>query len=327
METNIRNPRLSLSDLGITKPEHGAPMGKEGTISMPDDDKVYTAVKNALNDGYAGVIFRGPPGTSKSWYAKEIALSIAGYETGAACFVQFHPSYQYEDFIEGWVPNSTGGFELRPKTFLNLCADAEEHPDKTYVLVIDEISRSDAARVFGEALTYLETSKRGMEFSLASGNIASIPANLVIIGTMNPWDRGVDDVDVALLRRFAQIDMLPDTQILEMLLTKNGVEQRVIDAVIQFFAALQKQANPMLHIGHAYFAHAKDADSLARIWEFQLRHHFRSACRLEPDELKKLEGMWSQMVVPSLRPAPAQENGEVGDVVAQVEPNAEEQPA
>lgn len=303
MEASTRNPRLSLADLGVAQPEPVAPSDKPSIASIPDKNKVYSAVKSALLDGYAGVILRGPPGTSKSWYAKEIALAIAGDEPSSASFVQFHPSYQYEDFIEGWVPNSVGGFELQPKTFLNICADAEDNPERIYVLVIDEISRSDAARVFGEALTYLETSKRGMEFSLASGTTTSVPQNVVIIGTMNPWDRGVDDVDVALLRRFAQIDMAPDATILDELLTRNGVERRLIDAVVQFFSALQKQPNPMLHVGHAYFAHAKDAGSISRVWEFQLRHHFRSACRLEPDELKKLESMWAQLVVPLLAPA------------------------
>lgn len=318
---NIRNPRLSLQDLGIEQPEPSAPARRSGITSIPDKDKVYAAVKNALLDGYAGVILRGPPGTSKSWYAKEIALTIAGDEPSCAFFVQFHPSYQYEDFIEGWVPNSSGGFELLPKTFLNMCAEAEENPERIYVLVIDEISRSDAARVFGEALTYLETSKRGMPFSLASGTTTSVPSNIVIIGTMNPWDRGVDDIDVALLRRFAQIDMLPDVAILDDLLTRNGVDRGLIDSVSQFFSALQRQSNPMLHVGHAYFAHVKDAESLGRVWEFQLRHHFRSACRLEPDELKKLESMWAQLVAPSLALAPVA--GEVPVNVQPIESEAE----
>lgn len=305
METTVREPRLSLHDLGVTPPEPAAPFNKATLTSIPETDEVYVAVRNALLDGYAGVIFRGPPGTSKSWYAKEIALSISRDEPGSAAFVQFHPSYQYEDFMEGWVPNAAGGFELQPKTFLTLCAEAEENPEQMYVLVIDEISRSDAARVFGEALTYLETSKRGMQFSLASGTTTSVPKNVVIIGTMNPWDRGVDDIDVALLRRFAQIDMPPSASILDAMLTNNGVQRRLIDGVVQFFTVLQRNPNPMLHVGHAYFAHVRGAESLARVWDYQLHHHFRSVCRLEPEELKRLESMWAQIVVPLLAPQSA----------------------
>lgn len=326
MEANIRKPRLSLQDLGVTHPEPIAPSERSSMVPLPGKDPVYEAVSNALLDGYAGVILRGPPGTSKSWYAKEIAMAIAGDEPSSASFVQFHPSYQYEDFIEGWVPNALGGFELQPKTFLNICADAEENPDRIFVLVIDEISRSDAARVFGEALTYLETSKRGMEFSLASGTTTSVPKNVVIIGTMNPWDRGVDDVDVALLRRFAQIEMAPNADILDTLLTRNGVGRKLIDGVVQFFAALQKQANPMLHVGHAYFAHVNDAHSLGRVWEFQLRHHFRSACRLEPEEMKKLESMWGQLVVPLLSDGPVRA-GEASEGAVPAPHAVEDQPA
>lgn len=298
MVSSMRTPRLSLKELGISAPEVADQTNQSLFDSIPEKDAVYVDVKNALLDGYAGVILRGPPGTSKSWYAKEIASAIAGE---GAMFVQFHPSYQYEDFVEGWVPNSSGGFELVPKVFLTACLAAEESPSQVHVLVVDEISRSDAARVFGEALTYLEMSKRGMRFSLASGTPAVVPANLIVIGTMNPWDRGVDDLDVALLRRFAQIDMSPNPALLEEFLSKAGLGKGVVDGVVKFFNAVQRLPNPMLHIGHAYFANVSSVESLARVWEFQLRHHFRAVCRLEPDEFKKLESMWRQMVLSTLQ--------------------------
>lgn len=299
MTEKLRDPRLSVEDLGISLPSSITPASASSLDALPETDSVIAAVKNALLDGYAGVILRGPPGTSKSWYAARIAKMIAGDE--GAVFVQFHPSYQYEDFIEAWVPNKAGGFELKPKTFLKLCASAQTEPGRTFVLVIDEISRTDAARVFGEALTYLETSKRDMPFQLSSGTSAVVPPNVVILGTMNPWDRGVDEMDVALLRRFAQVDMPPDPAILEEMLTLNGVSRELIDGLLQFFTALGRQSNQMLHVGHAYFSHVRDAPSLERVWEFQLRHHFQSACRLEPDELRKLEGMWSSMVGAAIR--------------------------
>lgn len=296
MTGNLRDPRLSVDDLGISVPSTSAPnsIGVPSLDKLPETDDVVAQVKNALLDGYAGVILKGPPGTSKSWYADRIAKMISGDD--AVTSVQFHSSYQYEDFIEAWTPNGVGGFDLEPKTFLKLCAVAEADPDRVFALVIDEISRTDAARVFGEALTYLETSKRNSRFQLSSGTSALVPPNIVIIATMNPWDRGVDELDVALLRRFAQIEMPPVPEILDEMLTKNGVDRRLIDGVLRFFRALQAQSNPMLHIGHAYFSRVRDEGSLQRVWDFQLRHHFRSACRLEPEELKKLEGMWANMV-------------------------------
>lgn len=307
MTESIRNPRLSLKDLDI---DVSLSADTEGTSesaieAIPETDPVYRSIKQALLDGYAGVILLGPPGTSKSWYAKRAALAIAANDPAASDFVQFHPSYQYEDFIEGWSPNSSGGFLLQPKAFLRACTRAAANPNKTHVLVIDEISRCDAARVFGEALTYLESTKRGMAFTLASGTSMSVPGNLVLIGTMNPWDRGVDEMDVALLRRFAQVEMRPSVESLRSILEGNGLEGRLVDAAVRFFEALQRSSNPMLHIGHAYFVYARDGASLERVWELQLRHHFRSACRLEPEELKRLESMWSQMVAAEIHRAVA----------------------
>lgn len=324
MSTELREPRLSLDELGLAPPVPDR-IERGGAIDdIPETDAVFAAVKHALLDGYAGVILLGPPGTSKSWTAKRIAESIAGDNEHAAVFIQFHPSYQYEDFVEAWVPNDQGGFELKPKTFLRLCEAALAEPDSTFVLVIDEISRTDAARVFGEALTYLETTKRGMPFVLSSGTPATVPRNIVILGTMNPWDRGVDDLDVALLRRFAQVEMRPDSQILSDLLTANGLEQPLVDAVVQFFKALQGQPNPMVHIGHAYFAHVGDPQSLERLWELQLRHHFRSACRLEPDEQKKLSSMWDQLVVSEIRRLSADnEPDEAGEGAPSTDPEEE----
>lgn len=292
----LRVPRLNLAELGISNIGHDPAVGA-GIGALEERDPIFSAVKAAFLDGYAGVILRGPPGTSKSWYAKEIAQLIAGGNDEVMRFIQFHPSYQYEDFMEGWVPNESGGFEPQTKVFLNLCAAAEADPSKTYVLVIDELSRADAARVFGEALTYLETSKRGMEFQLSSGRDAVVPHNLVIIATMNPWDRGVDEIDVALLRRFAQIELEPNVELARQFLVENSVDDAIVAAVEKFFIALQKQTNPMLHIGHAYFRNVRSEGSLLRLWRFQLWPHFQMACRLEPDELRKIAGMWKQMVL------------------------------
>lgn len=74
------------------------------------------------------IIFHGAPGTGKSYLAKEIAAQMLGIETNDLKdsrqfeFVQFHPSYDYTDFVEGLrpVPNKFKdmGFELQPGTFM-----------------------------------------------------------------------------------------------------------------------------------------------------------------------------------------------------------------
>ena len=143
-----------------------------------------------------------------------------------------------------------------------VCEQAAEEPKNTHVLVIDEISRCDAARVFGEALTYIEMTKRGMIFSLSSGTQMQIPRNVRILATMNPWDRGVDDIDFALGRRFCYIAMEPpNTDILRQILTQGSLQQSTIDSVVQFFENIQRLPNPLCHIGHAYFVPARDEES------------------------------------------------------------------
>ena len=149
------------------------------------------------------------------------------------------------------------------------------------MLVIDEISRCDAARVFGEALTYIETDKRNMSFTLASGSIMQVPSNLVILATMNPWDRGVDEMDVALERRFAQIDMPPNSEELRRLLEEKGTEPELIELLIRFFDYIKRLPDESCHIGHAYFLSCTDTESAANAWKFRLNPFFSRACRLD----------------------------------------------
>ena len=307
---------LSVADLGLseylpaTSVNAGVP--EFSLEPLDESDPILGQIRSALRDGFAGVIFVGPPGTSKSWYAAKAAMAIAEGDRERFRFVQFHPSFQYEDFVEGYVPLAAGGFELVPKHLLSICEDAA-FSGKVHVLVIDEISRCDAARVFGEALTYLETSKRGLRFFLSSGTEMSIPPNVVILATMNPWDRGVDDMDMALERRFAHIEMSPSSDILRQFLERNGFPAERVQGIVCFFDAAQKAQNPLCHIGHAYFVNVKDENSLLRLWDMQLRHHFARACRHDPDEFKRIESIWFQLVGrPSANP-PGAEEVAVGD--------------
>lgn len=292
---------LSVEELGLEATADTSVDDKSAEYSaispLDNDDKVLMRVREAIGDGFAGIIFSGPPGTSKSEYAARIAYTLADGDGERVRFIQFHPSFQYEDFVEGFIPKEAGGFELKAKHFRNICETAAKDRLHTYVLVIDEISRCDAARVFGEALTYIESSKRDMEFALASGTVMSIPKNLVILATMNPWDRGVDEVDIALERRFAHIDMPPDPTILQGLLSSGDFSAEQLMAITRFFEAIQRLPNRFFHIGHAYFARAKDRGSLIRLWDLQLKHHFLRACRSNANEFGHVETLWNQLVL------------------------------
>ncbi|MGW3545661.1 McrB family protein [Nocardia niigatensis] len=291
---------LTANELGIGSAE----AVKKHASNRPDDpllsdnDPILLEIKGLL-ELFGGVIFTGPPGTSKSWYASQIAMKLVDGDEKRVRFVQFHPSYQYEDFMQGFVPKKDGtGFTLEPKYFLQLCRAAERNPDKTYVLVIDEFSRGDPGRVFGEALTYVDKTKRDVSFLLASGEPCVVPSNLYILATMNPYDRGVDDVDAAFGRRFAKIAMEPSTEILRTLLIRGGVEVELQNRIITFFEGVRRRSvvNPAVAIGHTYFNDVQDLASLERVWRNQLRFIVESAYRNDPATRKQIESEWRQVV-------------------------------
>lgn len=300
---------LSVADLGLTQasslPASSASVeaGSASTL-LDESDQRLLAVRELLSDKYAGVILSGPPGTGKSYYARRIALTLAKGVSDRVRFIQFHPSFQYEDFVQGYIPGAKG-FEMKDKVFLEVCRDALEDSDNLYILVIDELSRTDVARVFGEVLTYIERSKRDLEFTLQSGDIAIVPSNVFIVATMNPWDKGVDDVDVALERRFATIDMPPDREQLASMLEREAVDEGVKIALQSFFDALQKTENEFCRIGHAYFVSATNPASTRRLWTYQLHPYFKRVCRSDRETLRKIEGMWKQMVQEKVYPTAA----------------------
>lgn len=266
---------------------------------LDESDARLQEVRALLKDGYAGVIFTGPPGTSKSYYAEEIAAVLAERDPRRVRHLQFHPSYQYEDFVEGYVPIAGGGFQLKPKHLLQMCDEAHRSDGKPCVIVIHELSRTDPSRVFGEALTYIETSRRGFEFSLSSGTRLAIPANLVFLATMNPFDRGVDEVDAALERRFAKIAMDPDADVLQLFLNDNSMEPSLAARIVTFFNWVQLLPDTQARIGHAFFRGASDEDELQRLWDHQLRFFFEKAYRLNAEGFRAVERNWTRIFEPS----------------------------
>ncbi|HAS6280264.1 TPA: AAA domain-containing protein [Vibrio vulnificus] len=293
----VRN--LTPEQLGISEPGKSldSPHKKKVsgfTPSVATDDPILQRVIELIDDGFAGVILEGSPGTGKSWYAKEIAYHLTSGNFNNVISIQFHPGYQYEEFIEGYVPDGNGGFKKQPMAFLNACTLAKD-TDDSVVLIIDEFSRADTARVFGEALTYLEKTKRDQELTLASGSKISIPDNLVILATMNPWDRGVEELDLALERRFAKLKVNPDIDILKKFISNSEVSDSIGQKLIQFFHITSSNKNPLCRIGHAYFSRITTEESLRRVWENQLLFHFEKALRNDEEELNKIKSAWERI--------------------------------
>jgi hypothetical protein len=241
----------------------------EVKILITDDDPIWLEVKSLVDEGYRSIVFAGPPGTSKTWYAHQTALKLVDGQRERILTIQFHPSYSYEDFVEGRVPTSMQAdepFPVRPKIFLNACMKAAML-EGLFVLVIDEISRGDPSRIFGEVLTYIE--HRDKKFILPySARVAFVPGNLVILGTMNPYDKSVADLDQALQRRFEYVPMAPDPGLLQRLLDEAGAPNDLAEAIQSFFMELQSKCPN--RIGHAYFQGINSWDQMPALWRRKL---------------------------------------------------------
>ncbi|HEV2124371.1 MAG TPA: AAA family ATPase [Chloroflexota bacterium] len=166
-------------------------------------------------------IFYGPPGTGKTYVARRLARVLAGGDERVE-IVQFHPSYAYEDFVEGYRPHvrqEQGGFALVEGPLKRIARRAAEAPQRLHVLVIDEVNRGNIAKVFGELYYLLEY--RGERMTLQYSDVPfSLPQNVLIIGTMNAADRSIALVDLALRRRFYFIPFFPDQPPIEGLLER-----------------------------------------------------------------------------------------------------------
>lgn len=118
-------------------------------------DKLRSLVLRKKN-----IILQGAPGVGKTFSAKRLAYSIIGEENeNRICIVQFHQNYSYEDFIMGYRPNDSGGFELQSGVFFNFCERCKENPDKPYFFIVDEINRGNLSKIFGELMMLIETDK------------------------------------------------------------------------------------------------------------------------------------------------------------------------
>ena len=218
------------------------------------------------------VIFQGPPGTGKTHVAQELAHLLTE-SSERVTLVQLHPSYAYEDFVEGYRPALKDGrptFELRSGPLLASAERARAEPDQKHFLVIDEINRGNVAKVFGELYFLLEYRKR--ELLLQYSNTPfSIPENLYIIGTMNTADRSIALVDLALRRRFHFMEFHPDEWPINGLLRRWLAENHPPE--MAWIADMVDHANELLRddrhaaIGPSHFLQSDLSDgSIERIW-------------------------------------------------------------
>ena len=240
------------------------------------------------------VIFQGPPGTGKTYVAKRIA-EWCHEHGGEFEIVQFHPSYSYEDFVEGFRPTLTGGgqagFKLIDGPLRRIAEKAENNPDSTFILVIDEINRGNVAKVLGELYFLLEY--RNDKVSLQySGEKFSLPENLWFIGTMNTTDRSIALVDAALRRRFYFFGFFPDEPpvqgMLERWLEVNNPEAKWVAGLVDL--ANRKLSDRHLGIGPSYFMRKDpplDENRVRFIWEQAVIPYIEEQCFGDENKLKE----------------------------------------
>ena len=294
-------------------------------MSLTSDERIKTIAKRLQQQ--KNIILTGAPGTGKTYMAQKVANLIAK-DKKRIDFVQFHPSYDYSDFVEGLRPIMNGkdiSFKRMDGKFKAFCAKAanDNDQDHKYVFIIDEINRGEISKIFGELFfaidpgyrdggkskTYVKTQyhqiieqamddeSNSQDYPFKDGFY--VPSNVYIIGTMNDIDRSVDSMDFAFRRRFAFIEISAEDS--ESIINNSDIDDEKKQELINKMESLNKAiVNPSkggltsaYQIGGAYFTKIKDVNnSYDRLWNEYLKGTLVEYYRGNPqqqDILKKLK--------------------------------------
>lgn len=225
---------------------------------------------------HKNIIFHGIPGTGKTYTIVNNIKNIIKNEN-QMLITQFHPSFSYEDFIEGIKPtgieNGQLKLELKNGIFREFCNKAKEEEkeflgelekgnfnealsDYGYFFIADEINRAELSRVFGELLYALEyRGEKGkiktQYASMRGDEDFYVPENVFFLGTMNDLDKSIDSFDLALRRRFIWQEMTCDYDVI-----KNEIYAKNIEEYAQACKKLNdkiKDIGEKYQLGHSYF--------------------------------------------------------------------------
>ena len=304
--------------------------------SEPDDgdqmaDELLELVTNNKN-----VILTGAPGTGKTYLAKQLARNLVGpkssdaeYYKAHVKFVQFHPSYDYTDFVEGLRPidkDGQLGFERKDGIFKKLCHAALAAPNETFVLIIDEINRGQVSKIFGELFFALDPDYRGPEGLVETQyqNMVPdnddfkegfyVPENVYIIGTMNDIDHSLEPLDFAFRRRFAWYEILAEKRFEMLSETKPfSTAPKFVQKVEPYFTRLNDMIKSdqgfgtAYQVGPAYFLKLKNfipgitalndatpdqvEDCMNELWEIHLKPLLQECLKVNSDTNLTLEDL------------------------------------
>ena len=245
-------------------------------MSEQDYETLVNVLKMKKN-----IILQGAPGVGKTFTAKRLAYSIIGSKNpDRVQMIQFHQSYSYEDFIEGYRPTENG-FTIKKGSFYKFCKLAEDDDENDYFFIIDEINRGNLSKIFGELFMLIEKDKRGIELQLLySDENFSVPPNVYIIGMMNTADCSLAMLDYALRRRFSFFTMKPGFNTIGFQTYQDSLKSDAFKKLISCIKQLNSKIAADISlgegfcIGHSYFcgltAKTATVQTLTSIIEYEL---------------------------------------------------------
>jgi MoxR-like ATPase len=238
-------------------------------LEQPELERLLT-----IWSGKKNLILQVAPGVGKTFVAKRLAyLLLEAKDSSRVETIQFHQSYSYEDFVQGYRPDGKGGFIVRDGVFHRFCEKASLSPGRPHVFMIDEINRGNLSKILGELMLLIEHDKRGpdwattLTYSRPDEPRFFVPENLYLLGMMNTADRSLSMVDYALRRRFsfAQLEPMFRSDRFRNFLLRRDVPEEIVALIVARMTALNQaigedRANlgPGYRIGHSFFVPPED---------------------------------------------------------------------